>query len=216
MTETVASPTDGSSISSGGGFSNLFARPSYQVLPSSLPPSLPPSLPLPLILLFIIFFSSAPLVLPFDVILFFLFKDRVVSSFLATLSGALKSQFNTSGRGYPGEAKEKKKKRREEGGREGEERKSYLLLHSDISALGHNIPAYYNGNISRFDGTSASTPFVAGLVTLLNDIRLSQGKPPLGFINPLLYSLNSSFFNGIVTLLPLSSSPPFSPPLTLV
>jgi tripeptidyl-peptidase-1 len=34
---------------------------------------------------------------------------------------------------------------------------------------------------------SASTPVVAGIVSLLNDIRRVAGKPPLGFLNPLLY-----------------------------
>ena len=28
----------------------------------------------------------------------------------------------------------------------------------------------------------------AAIVSLLNDFRLSNGKPPLGFLNPLLYS----------------------------
>lgn len=37
-------------------------------------------------------------------------------------------------------------------------------------------------------GTSASTPIVAGIIGLLNDIRLSQGKPALGFLNPWLYA----------------------------
>jgi subtilase family serine protease len=52
------------------------------------------------------------------------------------------------------------------------------------------------GGILEEDGTSASSPFVAGMITLLNDIRLSQGYGPLGFINPLLYSMNSSSFHG--------------------
>ena len=29
---------------------------------------------------------------------------------------------------------------------------------------------------------------VAGLVSLLNDYRISHGSPPLGFLNPFLYS----------------------------
>jgi len=36
-------------------------------------------------------------------------------------------------------------------------------------------------------GTSCSAPIVAGLIALLNDYRLSTNKPPLGFLNPLLY-----------------------------
>ncbi len=44
-------------------------------------------------------------------------------------------------------------------------------------------------NFFHADGTSASTPVVAALLTLLNDYQLSQGRAPLGFVNPLLYSI---------------------------
>lgn len=40
----------------------------------------------------------------------------------------------------------------------------------------------------RISGTSASAPGLAGFLTLLNDARLTAGKSPLGFLNPLLYS----------------------------
>ena len=39
------------------------------------------------------------------------------------------------------------------------------------------------------DGTSASTPVWAGLVSLLNARRLEKNKTSLGFIPPLLYHL---------------------------
>ena len=35
---------------------------------------------------------------------------------------------------------------------------------------------------------AVATPVVAGVVAKLNEARLSLGKPPLGFLNPLLYS----------------------------
>lgn len=41
--------------------------------------------------------------------------------------------------------------------------------------------------IPILDGTSASTPSVAGLFTMLNSLRLAQNKPPVGFVNPTLY-----------------------------
>jgi hypothetical protein len=88
--------------------------------------------------------------------------------------------------------------------------KSLISFPADISALGHNVPVFHNGNISLYDGTSASTPFFAGMVTLLNDIRLAQNKPSLGFINPMLYSLDSSYFNGIYPYL-LPPLPPQRP-----
>eukprot|EP00026_Physarum_polycephalum_P013422 Phypoly_transcript_13820.p1 GENE.Phypoly_transcript_13820~~Phypoly_transcript_13820.p1 ORF type:complete len:326 (+),score=45.88 Phypoly_transcript_13820:87-980(+) len=70
--------------------------------------------------------------------------------------------------------------------------------HPDVSMVAHNIPMFINGGFSIQGGTSASTPFFAGLVTLLNDIRLSSGNAPLGFLNPFIYSLDQNAFNDIV------------------
>ena len=48
-------------------------------------------------------------------------------------------------------------------------------------------------------GTSAAAPVFAAFVTLINSARLEAGKGPLGFLNPTLYSLNStSVFNDVV------------------
>lgn len=49
------------------------------------------------------------------------------------------------------------------------------------------------------DGTSASTPVAAGLIGSLNAWRIANGKPVLGFLNPLLYSLPASAFNDITS-----------------
>ena len=35
------------------------------------------------------------------------------------------------------------------------------------------------------------------MISLLNDVRLVSGKTPLGFLNPLLYSVGSSSLNDI-------------------
>lgn len=52
------------------------------------------------------------------------------------------------------------------------------------------------------DGTSASSPVVAGLVGLLNAHRQRAGRPNVGFFNPLLYQVwaetNGSAFNDII------------------
>jgi hypothetical protein len=42
------------------------------------------------------------------------------------------------------------------------------------------------------DGTSASAPVFAGVISLLNDARIGAGKTPLGFLNPLLYNLSAT------------------------
>ena len=36
-------------------------------------------------------------------------------------------------------------------------------------------------------GTSVSCPIFAGVISLINDLRLQQGLPVLGFVNPRLY-----------------------------
>lgn len=41
-------------------------------------------------------------------------------------------------------------------------------------------------------GTSASTPAAAAVISLLNDYLISKRKPPLGFLNPFLYSKGHS------------------------
>ncbi len=47
-------------------------------------------------------------------------------------------------------------------------------------------------------GTSASTPQLAGLVALANQLRAENGKGPIGYLNPILYNLPADDFNDIV------------------
>ncbi|KAK4458390.1 tripeptidyl-peptidase [Cladorrhinum samala] len=58
----------------------------------------------------------------------------------------------------------------------------------DISAVGSNFQIIVGGQMTEVLGTSASTPVVAAMVALVNDKRMRAGKPPLGWLNPLLYS----------------------------
>jgi len=57
----------------------------------------------------------------------------------------------------------------------------------DVSAQGDNFVIYVNGAARSVGGTSAATPTFASIVSLLNDARIASGKPPLGFLNPLVY-----------------------------
>ncbi|PRP76979.1 hypothetical protein PROFUN_14713 [Planoprotostelium fungivorum] len=67
----------------------------------------------------------------------------------------------------------------------------------DIAFNGHNYAVFLSKSQSAecpcietpVDGTSASSPAVAGLFTLINDQLLNAGKPQLGFLNPLLYQM---------------------------
>jgi tripeptidyl-peptidase-1 len=62
----------------------------------------------------------------------------------------------------------------------------------DISAMGQNVIIVMNGQYLVTGGTSAATPIVAGVMTLLNNYLLNAGKAPLGFPNPLLYTMAAS------------------------
>lgn len=63
----------------------------------------------------------------------------------------------------------------------------------DLSALGEGYQVYMNGGVESVGGTSASSPFFAGLVSLLNEARLQADKPQMGFLNPFLYQHPDAF-----------------------
>jgi len=109
-------------------------------------------------------------------------QDATISNYLATSTNLPPtSLFNTNGRAYP-----------------------------DITFNGHYYIIYDNPtgadgctpscNQTIVDGTSASSPAVAGIFSLLNDELISLGQSPLGQINQLLYDMASkdpSTFNDI-------------------
>lgn len=50
--------------------------------------------------------------------------------------------------------------------------------------------AIVTGQTEKFNcatGTSAATPISAGVIGMINDIRLNKGLKSLGFLNPLIY-----------------------------
>jgi len=57
----------------------------------------------------------------------------------------------------------------------------------DVAALGEGFHVVTNGTVQIIGGTSASTPTFSGFVTLLNTVRLQQGKSTLGFLNLMFY-----------------------------
>lgn len=68
------------------------------------------------------------------------------------------SKFNKSGRAYP-----------------------------DVSAFATDFIIIDDGVSVPVDGTSCACPTFAGIVSILNDVRLKNQKKTLGFLNPLLY-----------------------------
>ena len=56
---------------------------------------------------------------------------------------------------------------------------------------------FIQGETMGIGGTSAASPTVAAIIGLLNDARFRAGKPSLGFLNPLLYSLGNTAITDI-------------------
>jgi tripeptidyl-peptidase I len=69
----------------------------------------------------------------------------------------------------------------------------------DVSLFGHNYLVVYNTSLHSVDGTSASAPTFAGMVTLLNYNRLQAGQSKMGFMNPFLYSYANDFVHDILS-----------------
>ncbi|VDC03294.1 unnamed protein product [Peniophora sp. CBMAI 1063] len=98
------------------------------------------------------------------------YQSSVVASYVSSLGTTYSGLYNKTGRAYP-----------------------------DVAAQGVNFQVVIGGRTSGVSGTSASSPAFAGVVSLLNDYRLSQGKSSLGFLNPLFYSTAASGFNDITS-----------------
>ena len=118
--------TETSASFSSGGFSAIFARPSYQ--------------------------------------------DAAVSAYLTALGNTNSGRFSRNGRAFP-----------------------------DIAAQGDNVEIVVSNQFGLVGGTSCSSPIFASVIALLNDELAAAGKPPLGFINPLIYSSGGSALNDITT-----------------
>ena len=65
----------------------------------------------------------------------------------------------------------------------------------DISAIGHSCPTFLGNNLEPIDGTSCSTPVVAGLLSIVNNFLWTHYKIRLGFANPLLYYIHEHCSN---------------------
>lgn len=86
-----------------------------------------------------------------------------------------------------------------------------MRAYPDVAFNGHNYVIFASNNTADLDqcpcmslpvdGTSCSSPAFAGLISLINDQLLNQGKSPLGFLNMALYQVaasNSAAFTDIV------------------
>ncbi|KAH9990678.1 Pro-kumamolisin [Xylariaceae sp. FL0662B] len=96
------------------------------------------------------------------------YQDNAVESYISKLGGLHEGLYNPAGRAYP-----------------------------DVAAMGYRIVTVWNGTVKVVDGTSASAPIFAGVVALVNDALLADGKPPMGFLNPWLYSGGFNAFTDV-------------------
>jgi len=96
------------------------------------------------------------------------YQTGAVSGYLAKLGSRWEGLYNPQGRGFP-----------------------------DVAAQGTSYRVVDKGARISVGGTSASAPTIASIVGLLNNARLSAGKPALGFLNPWLYSQAASGFTDI-------------------
>lgn len=114
------SNVDNAIITSGGGFSAIFDRPSWQ--------------------------------------------SAAVQGYFEKVSQQPKSGYATNGRGYP-----------------------------DVSLSGFGYQVVIGGSVNVLCGTSCSAPSVAGMVSLVNSVRIEAGGSPLGFLNPAIYQAGGIF-----------------------
>ena len=90
------------------------------------------------------------------------YQDGIVDTYLDGIGRLHDGLYNAHGRGIP-----------------------------DISTQGYHFTVIYNGTAHLLDGTSGSAPAFAAIVALLNDALIAEKRPPLGFLNPWLYSARS-------------------------
>ncbi|KAH9019209.1 subtilisin-like protein [Lactarius hengduanensis] len=79
--------------------------------------------------------------------------------------------------------------------RTGDNRERNKLLNASASLL----PLFSLRRPSSSVTLTAKVQIVAGIISLLNDYQISQGKPPLGFLNPWIYDGGLNGFNDIVS-----------------
>jgi len=91
-------------------------------------------------------------------------QKGAVAKYLSGPNVPNRSLFNASGRGFPDIAAQAE---------------SFIVVSNAIPTPG-------------VAGTSCASPTAAGIVGLLNDLRLSSGKSSLGFLNPFLYQSASA------------------------
>ncbi|KAH8995542.1 subtilisin-like protein [Lactarius hatsudake] len=98
------------------------------------------------------------------------YQDVAVSAFLERQGAQYSGLYTPEGRGIP-----------------------------DIAAQALNLIIFLKNVRTGVYGTSYSTPTVAGIISLLNDYLITNGRPPLGFLNIRLYGDGIAGLNDIAS-----------------
>lgn len=98
------------------------------------------------------------------------FQAEAVAGYLDKIGDQFSELYNASGRAYP-----------------------------DIAAYSVNYTIIWNGTLIRVDGTSAATPTIAAILSLVNDALIAAGKPVLGWLNPWLYKKGRVAFTDVTS-----------------
>ncbi|KDQ08888.1 hypothetical protein BOTBODRAFT_37586 [Botryobasidium botryosum FD-172 SS1] len=98
------------------------------------------------------------------------YQKKEVESYLEKIGSTYDGLYNRTGRGYP-----------------------------DVAALGTSFRIIYQGRDVGIGGTSASSPAFAAVISLVNDALIAKGRPPLGWLNPWLYSTGYAALNDITS-----------------
>ena len=96
------------------------------------------------------------------------YQAQAVNNYIRQLGNQHHGLYNPSGRGFP-----------------------------DISSQGYHYSVIWNGTAHLVDGTSASSPSLAAIISLVNDHLIANGRPTLGFLNPFIYSKGFEAFTDI-------------------
>lgn len=98
------------------------------------------------------------------------YQEQAVANYLGSIGNLWQGLYNPQGRGFP-----------------------------DVAAQGYRFHVIDKGQDKLISGTSAASPAFAGIISLLNSQRILNGKKPLGFLNPWIYSEGYKGLNDITT-----------------
>jgi hypothetical protein len=62
----------------------------------------------------------------------------------------------------------------------------------DVAMVGYYVLGFTGGQSSAYSGTSLAAPLWAAFTAIVNQQGVSQGLPPLGFVNPAIYAIAQS------------------------